>query len=393
MTDPDPVARVSQDPTDTSQASLNRLADALALMAVENFSEPLPDLSDEHDETIIELWTAAELLRQDLQEASRRNQESALRTAAYNGFLSALAEAGDDRHAIYRTVATLLNNDYVGMCSVLVPDQAGQQFELAGVFHRDPLLNELLEKRLSQGVFGVSEGFAGQAYTSGEAVFVADVSLPGLADQAPARVRRINEAYPLSSVVAAPIRIGQRTLGVVGAYRGAEMRHLTQADVDLIPSVAERLGAALDRADQHAELVRVRRELQESNAKLARSNQDLQEFAFVASHDLQEPLRVVVSFTSLLAKRNTDLDEKSLDYIKRSQNAALRMQSLINDLLTYSRVGAADREFVAVPTAQIVAEVIDDLSERIRESAATVNVGQLPTVWGTRSSCISCSKI
>ncbi len=237
-------------------------------------------------------------------------------------------------------------------------------------------------QRLRAGAFGVSESFAGEAYSSGKAVLIPDIHLPGLADRIPDRVRWIDHAYPISSAAIAPIRIGDRTLGVVGAYRGAEMRHMSAPDIDLITNVADRLGAALDRADQHAQLVRVRRELQETNAKLARSNQDLQEFAFVASHDLQEPLRVVVSFTSLLAKRNPDLDEKSRDFIRRAQNAALRMQSLIDDLLTYSRVGAADRELVAVPTEQIVAEVIDDLAERIRETDATVRVGTLPAVLG-----------
>lgn len=378
MTDPDPTPPATND----GYGSLGLLADALAMMAVENFSEPLPSLTGEQDDTVMELWTAAELLRQDLQEVARRNRESALRTAAYNGFLAALNEAGDDPEEIVKAVAALLNNDYVGICSVLVPDESGEQFILASIFHRDPALNERLNARLSRGMFAVSEGFAGQAYTSGKTVFVPDIGRPGSADQIPDRVRWVNEVYPLSSAVVAPIRVGQRALGVVGAYRGAEMRHMNELDVDLIANVAERLGAALERADQHAELARIRRELQESNAKLARSNQDLNEFAFVASHDLQEPLRVVVSFTSLLTKRNPDLDEKSSDYIRRAQSAAIRMQTLINDLLTYSRVGTADVEFVAVSTPQIVAEVIDDLSERIRESGATVNVGQLPTVSG-----------
>lgn len=136
-----------------------------------------------------------------------------------------------------------------------------------------------------------------------------------------------------------------------------------------------------DNSDVH----RTREDLEELNQRLAQSNKDLRDFAFVASHDLQEPVRAVVSFTGLLAKRNPDLDEKSRDYIRRAQRASLRMQTLIEDLLTYSRVDSRARTFAEVRTAEVVAEVIDEFSATIEQTSATVTVARLPNVTGDES--------
>jgi hypothetical protein len=117
---------------------------------------------------------------------------------------------------------------------------------------------------------------------------------------------------------------------------------------------------------------------------LRRSNRDLEQFAYVASHDLQEPLRKVASFCQLLDRRyGTDvLDERGRQYIGFAVDGAKRMQQLINDLLAFSRVGRNTDAFVEVPLDGALARALGDLSVLIEDSGAEVTAGDLPTVSG-----------
>ncbi len=117
------------------------------------------------------------------------------------------------------------------------------------------------------------------------------------------------------------------------------------------------------------------------NEKLATSNKELEDFAYVASHDLQEPLRKVTAFGDRLKAGYSDvLDETGRDYVERMQNAARRMSILINDLLTYSRVSSKAQPFAEVDLEETVREVLEDLEVHIEELNATVQVGPLPCV-------------
>jgi len=116
-------------------------------------------------------------------------------------------------------------------------------------------------------------------------------------------------------------------------------------------------------------------------AKLERSNRELQEFASVASHDLQEPLRKIQAFGDrLILKCGVALGDEGRDYLRRMQNAAGRMQRLINDLLTFSRVESKAQPFVEVDLGVIAREVVADLEVQIEQAGALVEIGRLPTV-------------
>ena len=123
--------------------------------------------------------------------------------------------------------------------------------------------------------------------------------------------------------------------------------------------------------------------LREVVADLARSNAELEHFAYVASHDLQEPLRMVASFTQLLARRyQGKLDQDADEFIGFAVDGARRMQELINDLLTYSRAGTQPLQLQAVDTSQLVDRVVSDLATAIAETGANVTQDALPTVLG-----------
>ncbi|MBR8840606.1 MAG: hypothetical protein DSM106950_43175 [Stigonema ocellatum SAG 48.90 = DSM 106950] len=126
---------------------------------------------------------------------------------------------------------------------------------------------------------------------------------------------------------------------------------------------------------------RAEEQLKLLNAQLQQSNQELQNFAFVASHDLKEPLRTILSFSSLLSCRYEQLlDEQGRDYIQRMQKSAQRMQGFIDDLLLLSRVTTQAKPFVCVDLNQVVQNVLSSLETRIQETNAQIQVELLPTI-------------
>jgi signal transduction histidine kinase len=118
-----------------------------------------------------------------------------------------------------------------------------------------------------------------------------------------------------------------------------------------------------------------------SAADLERSNTELEQFAYVASHDLQEPLRKVTSFVQLLQDRYGDqLDERADQYIEFAVDGARRMQQLINDLLAFSRVGRSDRSLSHVSLDELAAAAVADLDSVVTDTDAEISVGPLPTL-------------
>jgi PAS domain S-box-containing protein len=122
-------------------------------------------------------------------------------------------------------------------------------------------------------------------------------------------------------------------------------------------------------------------ELQRKNKELEAMNQELASFAYVSSHDLQEPLRKIQTFASrILETENENLSERGKDYFMRMQNAALRMQNLIEDLLAYSRTNTAEKVFERTDLNEILNEVRTELKEVIEEKNAIVTSDPLPTL-------------
>jgi signal transduction histidine kinase len=134
-------------------------------------------------------------------------------------------------------------------------------------------------------------------------------------------------------------------------------------------------------AERTAELEQRTRELEARSAELQKSNADLTQFAYVASHDLQEPLRMVGSYMGLLERRyGPRLDENARKYIQFAIEGAQRMQALIHDLLMYSRAGTQPLEKQHVASRKTVEQALANLAIAIRETSANVSYGDLPEV-------------
>ncbi|MBD1922960.1 PAS domain S-box protein [Microcoleus sp. FACHB-831] len=166
---------------------------------------------------------------------------------------------------------------------------------------------------------------------------------------------------------------GSRIPVLVG---GAILEGHEDTGVCFVIDISDAVAAATQRK-------RMEHELAEQAKELARSNADLAQFAYVASHDLQEPLRMVASYTQLLSRRyKGKLDEDADEFIAFAVDGANRMQKLIKDLLEYSRIGTRGKQFAPVECESIFEDAIANLQIAIEESGAIVKRDALPTVWG-----------
>jgi signal transduction histidine kinase len=177
--------------------------------------------------------------------------------------------------------------------------------------------------------------------------------------------------------------------GALGDVTAVECIKRGATDYVLKDTLA-RLPEAIRRALQEKQERHLRHQVEEDLARkadeLARSNADLEQFAYVASHDLQEPLRMVTAYTQLLGERyRGKLDENADKFIGYASEGALRMQVLIQDLLAFSRVGRSGGSPMQVDCNAVMEEVLQTLASNILESGAAVTHGELPKVRGDRT--------
>lgn len=137
---------------------------------------------------------------------------------------------------------------------------------------------------------------------------------------------------------------------------------------------------------QETKVLELNAVLEKKASELARSNADLEQFAYVASHDLQEPLRMVSSFMQLLERRYADrLDNDAKQYIRFAADGAERMKKLILDLLEYSRLRLNPERFAKVDMAAVVAEQAETFTSLLAENSGAIEVGTMPVVYGIKS--------
>lgn len=185
-------------------------------------------------------------------------------------------------------------------------------------------------------------------------------------------------AQEIKSMLLVPMHGPDGQLGFMGYDAVRKPRSWSEEEITLLNVVAECISGALVRSQ-------VETQLQLRGQELTRSNAELTDFAHIASHDLQEPLRKVIAFGDRLRlKCGSMLDDRGRDYLERMQNAAERMQRLIEDLLQYSRVTTRGGEFEPVDLNGVLQEVLEDLERPVAETAAVIKLEPLPVVQADR---------
>jgi signal transduction histidine kinase len=196
--------------------------------------------------------------------------------------------------------------------------------------------------------------------------------------------------HGLVSYLRVPLTAQKRVLGVITFFTGIE-HCFTDEEVEFLTAIGAQAAMAIYNAQLYQETAAAKGELEKANATLqrqaldlARSNAELEQFAYVASHDLQEPLRMVASYTQLLARRyRGKLDTDADDFIGYAVTGVNRMQGLIHDLLEYSKVGNTDH-FARIECTGVLKQALGNLNTVIQDSGAAVTSDTLPAVIGDR---------
>ena len=224
----------------------------------------------------------------------------------------------------------------------------------------------------------MTERFAGETKQAIDPASVAiiDQSMPGQPSNSQ------EEVYEAPSVHTYPLVVYKESFGVM-ALGVEKTMTLTVDDEHFFQLLASQLALFVENDRIRQAITQEKNKLETLSKELARSNQELEQFAYVASHDLQEPLRMVASYTQLLAKRyQGKLDKDADEFIHFAVDGATRMQGLIIDLLEYSRVGRKGKEFLPVVLESILEKALENLTVTLEEQGAKVTHDPLPTVNG-----------
>jgi PAS domain S-box-containing protein len=314
-----------------------------------------------------------------------------------------LAEAGEvlssslDYRATLSNVARLAVPTLADWCGVDVLEEDGSLERLA-VAHQDPqkveLAHELQERYPPDpdAPYGVH-----QVLRTGEAQMMSEIP-PELIERAARdeKHREMLRQLGLNSYMTIPLIARHRTLGAITLVYAESGRRYGEQDLGLAKDLARRAALAVDNSRLYgqaqreiAERKRYEEALQQRAEELARSNAELEQFAHVASHDLQEPLRMVSSYTQLLARRyEGKLDAEADEFIGYAVDGANRMQILINDLLAYSRVDTRGKALAPTDTRSVFDVACANLMRAIEDSGAEVTSGELPSVLGDQSQLV-----
>jgi signal transduction histidine kinase len=298
---------------------------------------------------------------------------------------------------IARSTAQLLETD---TSVILLLDEAGETLTIKGAYG--------LSEQVIKGTRDrVGESIAGRVVQTGQPIIAND--LPH--DPRFYNPTAVNEG--LLACASVPLVVGEKIIGSLDAHSKVNRQAFTEAHLYTLKMLAGQAAIAIENARLYEEVQRGRNELEErvqqrtaelvaaneqlqqeiaerqraeaglrqTAAELALSNAELQQFAYVASHDLQEPLRMVASYTQLLARRyKGKLDADADDFINFAVDGANRMQRLINDLLAYSRIDTRGKTLEPIEAEVALGQAMANLQIAVAESSAVVTHETLPVV-------------
>jgi len=222
---------------------------------------------------------------------------------------------------------------------------------------------------------GKPGGLNRAVWSTAAPVWIADV-----AQETALKRRESAQQAGLRSAFAFPIPVGGKFYGVMEFF-GREVRPRDERILEIARTVGHQIGQFIARKQAEAALQEANEQLTVKAQQLSRSNAELEQFAYVASHDLQEPLRMIASYTQLILRRYGDrFDGDAREFMDFIVDGATRMKQLIEDLLAYSRVGTHGKAFRPTDSGAAVQKALANLRAAIESSTGTVTHDPLPTI-------------
>lgn len=294
---------------------------------------------------------------QDITKRKRLEAESRIISEIIHGVCTT-SNLDELLQIIHRSIGTIL---YAENCFVALYDARTELFNMQFFVDKYDTAPPPLK---------IGRGLTAYVFRKGQAMLMTSEVIRRLVEQG--EVEQVGTSSPIWLGV--PLRTPAGIIGVLVVQHYEDENVYSRQDLEFLTSVGDQIALAIDRKQAEGQL-------RLFNEKLQQSNRELQDFAYVASHDLQEPLRKVQAFADRLSTKYGDaLEGSGLDYLERMRSAAERMQKLIQDLLTFSRVATKTQPFVSVNLDTVTREVLSDLEIAVEQSGATVELENLPLV-------------
>jgi len=302
----------------------------------------------------------------------RKRAEWSEQRSAFLAEAGALLSSSLDYETTLGNVAKLAVPGFADWCTVDILDER-EQVQRVAVQHSNPekirFAFEFAQKYPPR-----EDDISRIALRTGKSILLENIPDEDVAAHArDAEHLRMIRELGLSSLMIAPMLLGNARLGIITFVHTESRRSYTPADLQIAEEIARRAASAI----AHARLFA--RELR-SNEELRRVNEDLNQFAYSASHDLQEPLRMVAIYSQLLQRKyGESLDSKGREYMRFTLQGAQRMEMLVKDLLAYTQAAnSGDEGTGAVDASAVLEQALTNLQTSIEENQATVTRSSLP---------------
>jgi signal transduction histidine kinase len=307
--------------------------------------------------------------RMRAEEAAKRLSQENATMAEIGRIISSTLDIDEVYVRFVEAVRHLIDFDRISICTFDAEHQTGT------------VAYEMGKKIPTRGlgeVFPLSQTVHEYILKTRSSLFVQTEDIPGMGKRYPFLLAALQVGF--RSMISVPMISKDQVIGVLN-FRSIKPNAYTEKDLEIAESIGSQIAGAIANTLLFAERKEMEVALRVKTEKLARSNQDLEQFAYVASHDLQEPLRMVTSYLQLLVKRyGGKLDADANEFIDFAVDGAVRMRKLINDLLAYSRVGTQGKELSLTDCEAVLVQSINDLKIIIEENGAHVTHDPLPTV-------------
>ena len=324
--------------------------------------------------------STAELYERQLE--LRGEAESAERRARFLAEAGALLSSSLDHDTTLARVATLAIPAFADWASVDLVTEDGQLRRIS-VVHRDPekirFANEFAKRYPPR-----EDDLVTIALRTGKSTLIEEVTDELIVEKARDEEHlRIVRELGLKSVIVAPMLLGGRTIGILSFVTAESSRRYNATDLQTAEELARRATTALDNARLYDESRRAQTDLQRANEELSRANDDLNQFAYSASHDLQEPLRMIQSYGELLKRRYAEHlgTGDAREYIGYIIQGAERLETLLRAIRVYTQtVHAPFEECDPVNATKVLRSALANLERSIGEADAEISFKELPAV-------------
>ncbi|MCU7495658.1 MAG: PAS domain S-box protein [Ignavibacteria bacterium] len=323
--------------------------------------------------------------RREIEELTNRKKEQA---EVMSDISEALVRMSLDYDAVLEVTVEKIACLIGDACMLLMISDDEKFLRPLTLWHPDKQAEEFIKKRLIEHVQIVGEGVSGKVIKEGKAAIFPEITEDEVRANFKDEYIEIYERFRFFSLLDVPLRSYGRTMGSVLLIRTSPGKSYTDDDLEFVQNIADKAALAIENARLYQDKIHEieERKIIEENLKntlieLNNSNRELEQFAYVASHDLQEPLRMVATYTQLLSKKYQNrLDNKADEYIAFAVEGARRMHQLLLDLLGYSEVSRKSLASKPTDLNLVLRSALEDMKYLIHTSGANVTYSQLPVV-------------